>query len=202
MPRTEEQYEQIRSEKRKIIMQTALTLFAEEGYATTSIEKIAKSAGISKGLMYNYFKSKEELLRKIWDELMTEFENMIDPDHDGEVTDSEAENFIDNLFEHLKTKRYVYKLYFQLAFQPKVIEFFFNEYNNIKAQKYQRLIVEYFSKKLPGKDLEINYFTVFVFLKGLAVVTTYTENTFDNNFLDKYKNELKRLFFNELQTNN
>ncbi|MDR1542801.1 MAG: TetR/AcrR family transcriptional regulator, partial [Prevotellaceae bacterium] len=73
MPRTQVQYEKIRNEKRQLIKQTALSLFAENGYETTSISEIAKKAGISKGLMYNYFTSKEELLQIIWDDLVREF---------------------------------------------------------------------------------------------------------------------------------
>jgi AcrR family transcriptional regulator len=65
MPRTEEQFEEIRQKRRQGIMETALELFAEQGYHNTSISKITKAAGISKGLMYNYFKSKDALLDAI-----------------------------------------------------------------------------------------------------------------------------------------
>ncbi|MDR1161166.1 MAG: TetR/AcrR family transcriptional regulator, partial [Tannerellaceae bacterium] len=114
MPRTKEQYEKIRSEKREIIKQTALTLFAARGYTATSINDIAQTAGISKGLMYNYFKSKEEVLRTIWDELTEELITMLDPNHDGEVTPEECENFIDKAFELIINRREEMKLYFQL----------------------------------------------------------------------------------------
>ncbi|WP_445722846.1 TetR/AcrR family transcriptional regulator [Flavobacterium sp.] len=47
--------------KEKILL-SALTLFAKNGYTETSIDKIAKHAGVSKGLTYTHFKNKEELL--------------------------------------------------------------------------------------------------------------------------------------------
>ena len=47
------------------IVQTALQLFATHGYASTPISLIARKAKVSQGLMYNFFKSKEELLRTI-----------------------------------------------------------------------------------------------------------------------------------------
>ncbi|MDR1975310.1 MAG: TetR/AcrR family transcriptional regulator [Bacteroidales bacterium] len=197
MPRTKEQYEKIRREKRELISETALKLFAENGYDATSINEIAQSAGISKGLMYNYFSSKEDLLQTIWDNLTLEFENMIDPNRDGNVTDEEAEDFIDRLFEHLKTKRHIYKLYYQLSFQPKVVRFLTTKYKRNQAANSQNLIIDYFSKKLPHSDITINYFTVLVFWKGLAMVTTYTEDYFGNDFLDKYKNSLKSIFFKD-----
>lgn len=65
MPRTEEQFEEIRQNRKAEIMETALELFAEQGYHNTSISKIAKAAGVSKGLIYNYFESKEALLDAI-----------------------------------------------------------------------------------------------------------------------------------------
>ncbi|HRW21852.1 MAG TPA: helix-turn-helix domain-containing protein, partial [Bacteroidales bacterium] len=61
-PRTPEQFEEIRLSKHKLILDTAMKLFASSGYHNTSISKIAKEAGISKGLIYNYFDSKEDLL--------------------------------------------------------------------------------------------------------------------------------------------
>jgi AcrR family transcriptional regulator len=64
-PRTEQQFEEIRENRKLQIMQTALELFAREGYQGSSVARIAKDAGISKGLLYNYFTSKEDLLSSI-----------------------------------------------------------------------------------------------------------------------------------------
>lgn len=47
------------------IVETALKLFATHGYASTPVSLIAKKAKVSQGLMYNFFKSKEELLRTL-----------------------------------------------------------------------------------------------------------------------------------------
>jgi AcrR family transcriptional regulator len=49
--------------KKQLILNTALTLFAENGYHATPISLIAKKSGVSQGLMYNFFKSKKHLLR-------------------------------------------------------------------------------------------------------------------------------------------
>jgi AcrR family transcriptional regulator len=200
MPRTKEQREQIREEKRKIIKETALKLFAEKGFDATSIHEITRNAGISKGLMYNYFSSKEDLLRMIWDDLTTEFGLMIDPDNNGEVTDYEAQNFIDDTFEMLKNRRGELKLYFQMSFQPKVVNFLMTKYNVENAQKRQNQIFGYFAKKMPSLSNEFGFFSVLVFFKGLSMVTTYTENTFSNDFLDGYKLFLKQLIFQNNQS--
>jgi AcrR family transcriptional regulator len=51
--------------KKQVIVETALQLFATKGYASTPVSLIAKTADVSQGLMYNFFASKEELLREI-----------------------------------------------------------------------------------------------------------------------------------------
>ncbi|GET27932.1 TetR/AcrR family transcriptional regulator [Prolixibacter sp. SD074] len=65
VPPTPEQYEQMRQEKRRKIIDGALELFASEGYHATSVAKIAEKAYISKGLLYNYFESKDDVLKEI-----------------------------------------------------------------------------------------------------------------------------------------
>ncbi|WP_035852107.1 TetR/AcrR family transcriptional regulator [Deefgea rivuli] len=47
--------------KRAQILSGARLMFMEHGFASTSVEKIAKAAGVSKGTIYNYFDSKEIL---------------------------------------------------------------------------------------------------------------------------------------------
>lgn len=49
-------------EKEKLVIETAIKLFAAKGFASTSIQEIAEEAGISKGAFYLYFKSKDDLL--------------------------------------------------------------------------------------------------------------------------------------------
>lgn len=48
------------------LVDAALCLFATQGYEATSIRAIASEAGMSLGLLYNYFKSKDELLEEIF----------------------------------------------------------------------------------------------------------------------------------------
>lgn len=51
---------------RKRIVDAALVLFSKEGYYNASIRTIAKEADIALGLLYNYFGSKELLLKAIF----------------------------------------------------------------------------------------------------------------------------------------
>ena len=60
-------------EKRKLILDTAIQVFAEKGYPDTRISDIAKRAEIAYGLVYHYFKNKEEILDTIFMERWGEF---------------------------------------------------------------------------------------------------------------------------------
>ena len=48
--------------RRLVLLDTAISKFAEGGFAKTTVKDIAASAGISSGLLYHYFPSKEKLL--------------------------------------------------------------------------------------------------------------------------------------------
>ena len=47
------------------ITKAALAAFAEKGYAATRVDEVAKRAGVSKGLLYLYFKTKEDLFKAV-----------------------------------------------------------------------------------------------------------------------------------------
>ena len=64
MARTAEKRERSRHEKRNLILQTAQSLFSENGYAATTIADVAKSAGVSFGSVFSYFESKEALFKQ------------------------------------------------------------------------------------------------------------------------------------------
>lgn len=52
---------------RSTLLKAGLTLFAERGYASTSVREIVEQAGVTKPMLYYYFKSKEGLFRSILD---------------------------------------------------------------------------------------------------------------------------------------
>ena len=73
-PRSKEQIESIKNSRKNQILNTSLKLFAHNGFHNTSIDQIAQETGISKGLVYNYFKSKEELLEEVFKNCFQDFD--------------------------------------------------------------------------------------------------------------------------------
>ena len=58
-------YRRRKQDRPEEITAAAFDAFAEKGYAATRVEEVAKRAGVSKGLMYLYFKTKEELFKAV-----------------------------------------------------------------------------------------------------------------------------------------
>lgn len=58
-------YQRRKQDRPQEITAAAFEAFAENGYAATRVEEVAKRAGVSKGLMYLYFKTKEELFKAV-----------------------------------------------------------------------------------------------------------------------------------------
>lgn len=53
------------AERRALIEEAAARLFAERGYAATTVEDIVSAAGVSKPMLYRHFESKKELQLKL-----------------------------------------------------------------------------------------------------------------------------------------
>jgi TetR/AcrR family fatty acid metabolism transcriptional regulator len=55
-------------EKRRVLLDAAVRVFARSGYHGSRVGDIAQEAGVAHGLLYHYFSSKEEVLRTIFRE--------------------------------------------------------------------------------------------------------------------------------------
>jgi TetR/AcrR family fatty acid metabolism transcriptional regulator len=60
------------ADKREAILRAATKVFAESGYFNSKVADVARVAGVADGTVYLYFKSKEEILRSIFDRGVTE----------------------------------------------------------------------------------------------------------------------------------
>ena len=61
----EPRYRRRKEDRPGEITEAAFAAFSEKGYAATSVQEVARRAGVSKGLMYLYFKTKEELFKAV-----------------------------------------------------------------------------------------------------------------------------------------
>ena len=77
MPKSKEQFEQIKQERIKQIFHYALYLFALRGIDGVTTDEITRAAGCSHGLLYHYFGSKEELFQKVVTDVAKKLEEEI-----------------------------------------------------------------------------------------------------------------------------
>ena len=62
MPEIREPIKTTSIEKKQKIIDAGLKLFSEKGYYKTNTAKIAKAAGVSTGIVYQYFNDKKDIL--------------------------------------------------------------------------------------------------------------------------------------------
>lgn len=146
MPRTQRQFQVMQEESRAAILQAASELFAEQGFAHTSVSAIAKRAGISQGLMYNYFASKDELLRAIfergWEDVQASFliaaPNKAKQKEAGqkEVKRPSLFDFIENACRLTLKHQSFWRLLHSLRSQPATLERLGG-----KVQEFERMIL-------------------------------------------------------------
>jgi AcrR family transcriptional regulator len=67
-------------EKRRLILDAAVRVFAHKGFHTSRVGDIAEEAGVAHGLLYHYFSSKDEVLdtifRETWSALLEEIDEI------------------------------------------------------------------------------------------------------------------------------
>jgi AcrR family transcriptional regulator len=63
-----------RKEKKNLIIRSAIRVFSKMGFARSKMMQIAEAAGIGKGTIYEYFKSKEDLIAAVFSTFIQEIE--------------------------------------------------------------------------------------------------------------------------------
>jgi AcrR family transcriptional regulator len=121
-PRTKEQFEVMRQSSKQKILDAALEIFAKNGYHNSSVSSIAKKAGIAKGLMYNYFKSKEEVLNELMIDMVVPFMQEIMPVKPGQkMTKKDMVSMLGKTVDFALEKPDYWKLYVGVFIQPDVM---------------------------------------------------------------------------------
>ena len=102
-----------KEEKKNSIALSCINLFCEKGIQQTSIEEIAKNAGVAKGTIYLYFKNKEEIIFNIWDILTQQHQEAFDKRINSKMTEKEKilEYYNFNDFEENFDKEKILSLY-------------------------------------------------------------------------------------------
>lgn len=107
------------TQKKELILQTALRLFSEHGFDTTPTSLIAKEAKVSEGLIFRHFENKDGLMQAILllgEERIKPFIEKIIEETDPRTQIHEIIELTQNLFQHEKE---FWKLQFLIKWQKK-----------------------------------------------------------------------------------
>ncbi|MCK9304322.1 MAG: TetR/AcrR family transcriptional regulator [Bacteroidales bacterium] len=178
-----------REAARKKIMDSALELFALKGFHTTTISDIAEHAGISKGLMYNYFQSKEELLREIVIFGADTAIYSLDKNRDGVLTKEELIYFIRKTFSLLRKNRNFWKLFYSIIHQPAVIGLTETNISD-RLENYSKIIIDYFQRE--GAEDPLNEMRLLTaIIDGIALGYLMSNDAYT---LDKLKDKVIKMY--------
>ncbi len=145
-PRTEKQNIEIRQKMERLIIASALELFAEDGYNGSSMQSIARKAGVSKGNLYNYFEGKKQLLEAVLMNGLNQVAELFDDPSTEILTENEFEIVIRENFKMIRSNKVFWKLYYNLFAQPKV-QLLFTKIFAPFLEQYLKIFDAYYKKK-------------------------------------------------------
>lgn len=195
-PKTLQQQEEIRQKSKKKIADAALFLFAQKGYYSTTISDIANHAKVSKGLMYNYFKSKEELLDEIVGKMLEiplSSENVF-----GKINDPREalEMIVEKIEKETADNLYHWKLQTTLFLQPGIMEKYSQKLDEVT--KYMEGEIHHLFEKAGSQNPKLDTALFLSGIEGIQLFHIYKPNIISPKETRKH---LLEKIFNDIKTN-
>jgi AcrR family transcriptional regulator len=169
----------IREEKKKktqkAIVEAAITLFNENGYESTSIEQIAKAAGIGKGTVYGYFETKKDIIKGFCDYEIEKihWELVNNTDENATILDQMLTIYMTE-FKHVTKNKEFGRLYMREAVFPNDIDL---EKELEMDDKYFQLLFPIFEKGQKRgelrKDVELLHITAHFYSIYLLIISIW-----------------------------
>jgi AcrR family transcriptional regulator len=122
MPRTARQNQEMRAESQRRLLDAARRTFARLGYDRATVRDIAEEAGVAQGLLYNYFRSKDDLLREVFREGARDVAEAFGAGAAGGTAPEQLERVIRRSFEIVQDRRDFWQLSYMLRHQPRTAE--------------------------------------------------------------------------------
>lgn len=187
-PKTPSQNKQIREETRQLIKDAAFELFAQQGFSDTSVRAIAQKAGKSKGLIYHYFNSKEDILQAIFDDLTALGDEAMDfPENQSPK--ERLQYMLEMIFSFMHESTEVIRLMTSLALQPDAVAKLKSSINNYNSHQIE-VLAKLFAD-LGYDDPEMEAYYLGAKLDGIALghITLgddYPFDTIKQKILEEY----------------
>lgn len=181
--------------KEKDIIEASIKVFAENGYHKAKISKIAEVANVAIGSVYVYYKNKEDLLYRIfenlWERLYNDYKKLSDNQflNPSEKLDSMVDIFFD-IFTENPALAAVY-----VNEQNQLMEngqFRFTEYYEKFLEEAKIIVQEGVTKNIFADNVDIDIFRFFVFgaIRNLLQQWAFDQKSFP---LNKIRQNVKYL---------
>ncbi|SEM55172.1 DNA-binding transcriptional regulator, AcrR family [Paenibacillus sp. cl141a] len=102
MPRTKEQYEEMRNATRQKIQSAGMRLFVQKGFGSTNVQDIADAAGISIGLLYRHYKTKDSLFNELVEFALNGLTQIIQTFEDADSPKKLMTQFVDEIYHDMQ----------------------------------------------------------------------------------------------------
>jgi len=124
----------VTDERTSQIITAAEDVFTKKGFAEARMDDIAEETGLSKGTLYNYFKSKDDLIIAILDRIFQREFRVFDETDFSNMSATETVNlFVDTVAKDIKL---------MLRLMPIAYEFLALAFRNKTVQKALKVYVE------------------------------------------------------------
>ena len=159
-------------QRRAQILAAAAGLFSRGGYKGVTVDAIAQRAGISKGNLYWYFRSKREIFQLLFDDIFERFgppvQKIIESD---EPPRQKLRALTRTLFEITEANPEAMYLMMQIAAQPELREMVSFEYSQL-IRRYIDFVTPLFTAMGEEKpeDTAVVYVAILDALMGLVVM--------------------------------
>lgn len=171
-------------DKKEQILISALELFANEGYKAVSTSKIAKAAGVSEGLIFRHYKSKQGLLEAILEASFEKINALILPIMREDNPEKVIQKYILLPFEIQISEYQYWKLLFKLKWEI--------EYSSVEKLKPLIEKLTWSFEKLdyqePQKEAEVLIHIIESVSGGILKDGLESQLVLKDFLLNKYKN--------------
>lgn len=166
MPKISEEKKEARKQK---IVSAAMECFSSKGYSRTSMDDIVEASGVSKGGIYLYYKSKDEIFRELADEVLASRQSII-KDFNDEMSYSERlKEFILKIVSNYNKPAYRKRIRFSFEFWVE--------------NKDKKNIGDVSKKKYLNKRLQISYDDLNTIIAGGIKAGEFRKGIDTNTFL-------------------
>lgn len=187
-----------KTERIRDIVESAFAEFAEKDFENSSVESIASRAGLSKGGVYHHFKSKDEILLSVCNEIRKTVINLTKQHSFSQNSYEELINFINNYFSYWQNHTEELRLIYLAASRQLDNKAFREQLNNYSIEITSYLEKILIKGTIAGLFKKHNTFqkavVIFSSLEGILPFL----NTNENFTIDDAVNYISKSFFNNI----